>query len=288
MAKLHRAGLLADYINETIIKSPFFDCFEKNDIEDFVTFSFEQITKEVFKKEAIYDPSLNYIDDYYWAGLNIMNIMMNLSVPLKRILITMSLKEAVGAFELYHEMHVRKFLDHYLELESQRSVLKVLRNEQGFSIANIAYLTCIKQSLLKLYDASNNALFGASFSNLIKISTLFGVSIDAFKRKSTYAPFSQFILQSKVFRPLLIDAILRYFNVKDGVSYILIDHYIEDKEIRKLLGDYKTIVDLSNPFGVIRMSSNRINRKYLSKAEFYFVYQMTIEKLRAHTDDLIF
>lgn len=288
IAKLHHAGLLIDYINDTIVRSPFFDCFEKNDIDDFMTLSFESITKEVFKKEVIYDSSLNYVDDYYWAGLSVMNVMMNLGIPLKRILIIMPLKEAVGAFEVFHQMHPARFLEHYLELESGRSVLKALRNEAGLSIPEIGYLTGIKTPILNVYNSSNSALLGGSFSNLTKLSVLFGVPVDAFRKESNFAPFSQYILHSKAFEPILIDGILGYFKIKEGASFVAVDRYLEEKETKALLKDHKVIVDLSNPFGIIRVSSNRICRKYLPDEGFRFIYKAAISKLKAQTDDLIF
>lgn len=190
IAKLHSAGLLTDYINDTIIKSPFFDCFEKNDLEDFATLSFESITKAVFKKEVVYDYSLNYVNSYYWAGLSVMSIVMNLGMPLKRALLIMPLKEIVGAFDIYHEMHAEQFLNRYLELENERSLLKILRSSADLSVSKVSYLTGIKSSLLNLLDRSNDALFGTSLSNLAKLSQLFDISIDVFKRKSSLVPFS--------------------------------------------------------------------------------------------------
>ena len=288
IAKLHRAGLLTEYIGDAIIKSPFFDCFENNDINDFMTLSFEAITKMVFNKEVLYDNATNYINDYYWAGQSIMNIMMNLEVPLKRILLIMPLQEIVGAFEVYHEMHDQNFLEHYLELEKERSLLKAIRSERGLSIPDIAYLTGIKASVLNLYDRSNDALFVSSFSNLTRLSNLFGISIDAFRTKSSFEPISQYVMQSKAFEPILVDGILKYFHIKDDATYTTVDHYLDDREIRALLDNHKAIVDLSNPFGIIHKSSNRIIRKYLSKEEFIFIHKAAIEKLKEQTNDLIF
>ena len=288
IAKLHRVGLLTDYINDTIVHSPFFDCFEKNDLREFMTLSFESITKEVFKKEVAFDYSLNYIDDYYWAGLNIMNVMMNLDIPLKRILIVMPLKEVVGAFELYHEMHEERFLNHYLELESERSLLKLLRNTAGLPISKISFLTGIKASLLSLIDYSNATLFGTSFSNLTKLSVLFDISIDIFKKKSTFVAFSQYILQSKTFEPIFMNSILRYFNMKDDATYTVVYDYMDEKGYRTLLSKHKVIIDASNPYGVIYSASNRVQRKYMSKEEFAFIYKGSIEKLRLLTNELIF
>lgn len=288
IAKLHSVGLLTDYINDTIVKSPFFDCFEKNVIEDFMNLSFENITKVVFKKDVIYDYSLNYVNDYYWAGLSVMNIMMNLEIPLKRILLIMPLKEIVGAYNLYHEMHVEQFLKHYSELENERCLLKILRNSVDLSISKISYLTGIKTSILSLMDYSNATLFGTSFSNLSKLSFLFKLPIDIFRKKSLFVPFSQYIFESKSFEPILVKNILDYFNIKEETTYTIIYNYVDEKEIKMLLKENKVIIDLSNPFGVIYLSSNRHTRKYLSKEEMSFIYKTSIETLKTQLNELIF
>lgn len=288
IAKLHSVGLLAEYINDTIIKSSFFDCFENNNIEDFMNLSFENITKTIFKKEVVYDYSIDYINPYYWAGLSIMSIMMNLQIPLKRILLIMPLKEFLGAYEIYHEMHVSQLFDHYLELENKRSLLKILRKDANLSLSKISYLTDIKTSLLNLFDYSNATLFATSFSNLTKLSNLFDVSISVFRKKSSFVAFSQYVLQSKEFEPILINRVLEYFNINDDATHMAVYQYMDEKEIKKLLKQYKVIIDLSNPFGVIYISSNRVARKYLSNEEFIFIYQASIEKLKLDIGNHIF
>ena len=288
ISKLHSVGFLPDYINQVITKSPFFDCFENNELNDFMSLSFEAITKEVFGREVIYDYSLRYVDDYYWAGLSIMEIMMNLEIPLKRILTIMSLQEIVGAYELYHEMNINKFLDHYLELENDRCLLKILRNNASLSIPNISFLTGIKLSLLKIMDYSNATLFATSFSNLSKLSILFNVSINIFKKKSNFIPFSKYMIRSKEFEPLLSRNILQYFNLDISSSYFTNYEYLEDKEIRNILKTNKLIIDLSNPFGVIYISSNRINKRYLSSEEAALIYKKSIDELRPQLTEHLF
>ena len=288
IAKLHDASFLTDFINDVIIKSPFFDCFENNDLTDFMTLSFETITEKYFGKEVVYDYSHNLINAYYWAGLSIMEIMMNLEIPLKRILIVMPLKEIVALYEPYHEMHPEQFLKHYQELENQRSVLKLLRNDANLSISKISYLTNIKSSLLNIIDNSNATLFGTSFSNLTKLSRLFNVSISVFKKKTSYVPYSSLIINSKTAEPILVKYILTYFNFSSGDKITITKNYLEDKEIKNLLKHYKVVVDLSNPFGVLYISSNRINRKYLTKEEFSFIYLKTIDELKLQVEGLLF
>lgn len=288
LAKLHDAAFLTDYINDVIIKSSFFDCFENNNLNDFMTLSFETITEKYFGKEVVYDYSHNLINAYYWAGLRIMDIMMNLEIPLKRILIVLPLKEIVGLYEPYHEMHPDQLLQHYQELESQRSVLKTLRKAANLSIVKINYLTDIKIPLLNIIDNSNATLFGTSFSNLTKLARLFNVSISVFKKKTSYVPYSSIIINSKNNEPILVKNILAYFNFSTSDNIFITRNYLDEKEIKNLLKQYKAVVDLSNPFGILYKASNRINHKYLTKEEFTFIYLKTINELRLQIEGLLF
>lgn len=287
IAKLHDAGLPIDYINQVIVKSPFFDCFEKNDLNEFMTMSFETITEKIFGKEVVYDYSKEFINPYYWAGLEVMDVMANLEVPLKRILLIMPLKEIIGCFDVYHEMHHSQFLNHYQHIENSRNVLRVLRDDAGYSNSKISYLTGIKQSLLNIMDRTNATLFGTSFSNLTKLSQLFDVSIDVFKKKTSYLPYSDVLLKSKTFEPIFVKNILQYFNFDEADAFTISERYIEDKESRALLVNNKVIVSLSDPFGVIYVSSNRINRKYLAKEEFFFLYKKSLDELRIQVSEQI-
>lgn len=286
LAKLHDAGFLLDYINQVIVKSPFFDCFENNELTGFMNKSIETITKEVFGKEVIYNYSHNMINPYYWAGLSIMEIMMNINVPIKRILLIMPLKEIVGCFDVYHEMHPKQFVDHYLELENKRSLFRILRNEKDLSISKISALTGIKKSLLQYFDYSSSTFLATSFSNLNKLSRLFDVSLDVFKKNSNYIPYSSSIIFSKDYKSIFIKNIADYYGGKQNITAI--DKYIDNKEARKLLNQHQIIVDISNPFGVIYISSNRIIRKYLNKEEFMFLYCNFIEVIKTKTAGLVF
>ena len=288
LSKLHDAEFLTDYINDVIVKSPFFDCFENNNLIDFMTLSFETIAEKYFGKEVVFDYSHNLINEYYWAGLTIMEVMMNLEIPLKRILIVMPLREIVTLYEPYHEMHPMQFLRHYQEIEGQRNILKVLRNEANLSISKISYLTGIKAPLLNIMDNSNATLFATSFSNLTKLANLFNISISVLKKKTSFVPYSFSLLNSKTVEPILVNIILNYFNATSNDKHVVIHNYMEDKDIKNLLKEYKVVVDLSNPYGILYISSNRINRKYLTEEEFSFLYIKTIDELRLIVDGLLF
>ena len=288
ISKLTQAGFLVDYINDVMVNSPFFDCFEKNDLEEFMTLSLETIAEKVFKKEVVFNNAYDPVNAYYWAGLSIMDIMANYKVPLKRILIVMPLREIVTCFNPFHEMDPIQFCEYYLKKEDSCSILKILRKEKRLSLSDISNLTEIKLTLLKILDTSNASLMATSFRNLNRLSELFSVSLDVFKKESNFLPYSSYMVQGQTFGPILMKNIIMYFGFDKDTQFVKVDFYKEDKEIRELLKENKLILDMSNPFGIYYMSQHRIIRKYLTKEEFSFLYKKSIKELSTNSVGLIF
>ena len=287
ISKLNEAGFLLDYINDTIIKSSFFDCFENNDLNDFMNLSFETITERIFGKEVVFSQMYNPINPYYWAGQTAMEIMMNYKVPLKRILLIMPLKEIVGSYTVYHEMNPIKFCEYYLQKEREKSIFKKLRRDNNLSIPNVSFLTAINPSILKIFDKSNDTLLSTSFRNIKRLANLFSLSSDVFKKESDYLPFSKYLINSKEFGSILCRNIMTYYGF-DSAKFLTINHYYDDKEIKVMLIDNKVIVDVSNPFGVIFYSSRKLTHKYLNEKEFYYIYRNTVNDVAEYIDGLLF
>ena len=288
LSKLHESGLPSEYINQVIIESPFFDCFEKNNLDALLSLSLEKITSDIFRKEVIYDYSLKPGDPYYWAGLTIMSVMMNLRIPLKRVLLTMTLPEIVSCFALYHEMNDEQFLEHFASIGKERSLLKIIRKDKGLSLSKISFLTGIKLPTLVKADASTEALLSTSFSSLSLLTDLFSLSADVFKRVSSYVPYSNSILRSEKMETILGKNLCLYFNIPAGKGFSITREYVESKEIRRLLRENKALVDLSDPFGIIYFSCGRVKRKLLRKEEFLLLYQKSVQELKEQVDGLVF
>jgi len=277
IAKLHDAGFLSEYINQVILESSFFDCFENNNIDEFMSLSFETITEKVFRREVVFDYYSELSSEFYWAGSVIFELLSIYHIPLKRVLLVCPLIEVVEKYNPYHEMHIEQFYYHYLELEKQRSVVKILREEKGLSLSRISFLTDINISSLKKYDGSNSALFGTSFLNLTKLANLLDISIDAFKGESSFCYINFSMFNNEEFKSLFVKTMIQYFNFDPNEKYEIIDAYKSSEEFRKLLLKNKYLVDISHSFGLLYMSSNRIIPKYLSNSEMHLMYQKVID-----------
>lgn len=287
IAKLHDAGFLTEYINEIMIQSSFFDCFEKNELSKFMDASFETIAASVFNKETIFDLNSPLSSEYYWAGLAIMDVVMNYHIPLKRFLLLFPLSDVVGSFNVFHEMHPIQFCEHYLAHEKRTSLLDILKKERGIKLSKVSDLTGISISSLRAFEKNNDALFATSFTNLSNLSKLFDINVDVFKKESSFQPFNLVMLQNPQFKEILVNNLLSYFNL-EGKTYKIIETFVDDKNKRLLLKKYNVLVDISNPFGVVYYSLNRMVYKYLNNNILFFIYKKTTTEFTKNSEDLFY
>lgn len=288
LSKLHIANLLTSYINEVIVKSNFFDCFENNDFEEFMSLSFETIAETVFGEEVVFNYSLDYINEYYWAGLEYMDLLFNYGVPLKRAMIVFPLINMVNLYYPYHEAHSIKTCEYYLELEKNTPVLNVLREEKNIQLSKLAFITKINEKTLRLFGSSNAALFSTSITTLKKLANFFNLDISVFMTKSSCIPFSDVFFKNEIFRDTFKDEMLKYFGIKQNDSVNFFYDNLDSKELRKEIKTSKLLVILSSPYGVAKMQNNKMVEKYLSDTEFLYIYANSCEIFKTKIDSLLF
>lgn len=289
ISRLFEAKLLTDYVNKCILESSFFDCFENNDLDKFMNASFETIAKEVFRFEYVFDYGQGFVPQYYWAGLSIMEIVLNYDIPLKRILTIFPLSDVVGCFDPYHEMHPIQICEHYLKYKEKAvPLLKILRESKNLSLSEVSYLTKINVNTLRMLDNDNASLFSTSFENITKLATLFNVHPNIFKKKSDFVPFSMDALKINEFKAIFIEELLGFYGYDKSINYFVNYEILSDKQYRNLLKEYKIVVDFNNEFGIVKKQNNRLTFKRLDNEQILFVYKNSLDKYRLTVTGLVF
>ena len=284
LAILHNEGYLDDAIDNMIIKSSFFDCFENNDVDLFMNTGIEDIVMNVFGKNIIVDYNSPLVSEYYWAGQNYIQIMLNNNVPLKRIFILLPLRKMVDLFSKYHEMNPIKLCERYNEIEKSVSLLKVLRADSTYSIRKLAFLTGIKEITLKSYELNNDKLFNASSGNINKISNQFNIPRYIFVKESSFVPYFDFLFKDDEFIDNFTNNICIYLNIENEKAKF-VDYHLESKEIIKLLKKYKKIIYIKKP-GIIYSTRGQY---ILSEKEYMSLWKLTIIKIISlHSKELYF
>lgn len=274
LSVLHTEGFLDDAIDNGIIESTFFDCFENNNVNLFVNTGIEEIIQTVFSKSIYVDYNKALISEYYWAGQSYIQIMLNSNVPLKRALMLLPLKDMIDLYPVYHEMNPVKIRLKYKEIEDNVSILKVIRNINGYSIRKLSFLTGIKEITLATYDKSNEKLFNASSNNINKLLNVFNISKSIFNKESSYVPYFEFMFEDKEFVDLFLNNICEYLNI-DIQEIKSIVYLLDSKTIKKDLKKYKKLIYIKKP-GII-YSSRKVQQ--LEEKEYLSLFKKTIAEI---------
>ena len=86
-------------------------------------------------------------------------------------------------YDVYHEMDFSALLECYNELEKEKTILRALCEEKHVSLSKLSKGTGISVNTLMKYNASDNALYKASFQNIIEIAAFLDAPISLFKER---------------------------------------------------------------------------------------------------------
>ena len=236
-------------INYKILSDDFFDFFEKNDLS-FLGEQYQTIAKQLFNANIINET--NNTNPLYWAGIEYMNICLNLFIPLKQVVLLCPLQEMINHYDIYHEMNDIEILKEFLNNEYKRSILKNARKLRNVTINELSVLTNISSQTLKYYEKSNDNLFNASFINIEKIARALDLSLSIFKRKSSFVYINKNLLENNDYISTLKGIIKKYYNIKEN------DFIFELKETALIKYGKKQIIIDSELFKKFILLTNYI------------------------------
>lgn len=222
---LLKSGLTYEFIEERIIKDPFFLFLENNSVEVFLKTPFEKIINYVFHKEVYIDYSTPLISEYVWAGEMYITIMANERIPLQRLFLLIPIGEMLSLFEPYHEMNNYYLVQKYLQDYDKRSIVKKLLNEKDLSVRELSTLTNVNIKTLLSY-MTNEKLFKASVNNAYQLSKFFDVPICLFNQQTAFKPFSPSLLKDPQMLSLFVLSLVDYLNV--NINDLIINQSYDD------------------------------------------------------------
>ena len=272
---LLRSGLTQEYIEEKIVRDPYFLFMENNDIESFLKTPFETIIKRVFNKEVYIDYSLPLVSEYVWAGEMYITIALNENIPLQRLFLLMPISVMLSLFNPYHEMNNYQLVKRYIDEYDKKSVLKLLAKEKDLSIREIAALTGISNKTLLSY-LDNKKLFKASSNNVYLLSSFFNVPFCLLNKESAFLSFSSSYLKDYQILSSFIIALSNYLDI--DVHQILINQSNLDLEKVEAVKD-KYIFHV-NSLSVITVKRNKKFIKYLDKNEVAYLGKEALNDIK--------
>jgi len=239
----HLNGLSDEYITHCILYSPYFDCFELNNVNKFLDDSFEYILSTVFRLEIV----RNYRElssEHYWAGSMIFSIMINTLTPLKRIALLYPLKDMIKDFYVYHEMNEIELIKRYLEIEQNKSILKEALEERHLSYSFLETMSNIPFITLRNLSKNEN-LYKTNGNNISNLSSCLSLSSSIFFKQSSFIVIDEETLQVPFIQESLKRQLseLYKFDIDNSIFYV--DNTV-NKEMLDQVKNNKTIIVISS------------------------------------------
>ena len=167
-------GLAASDFVKKIEANKYDDYFNKS-----ITEIFESITTSYIKE----DDSFGIYNDAYWSGIAYFYLYEKTHKPFSYLFLKLPLELLLDLYPVYHEMDLSSLYEHFQKLEQERTILRALCQDYHSSLTKINKATLININTLSKYNASDEALYNASFQNIIKIANYFDVPISLFAEK---------------------------------------------------------------------------------------------------------
>lgn len=203
-------------ITMALVESNILDLLEENNLNRFMHLSNEEIAIRLFPGIQLSRNEGSYIDEFFWSGIQYMNIFLNYRIPLRTIILLLPVEDMVKKYEIYHQMNeielCKDFIDHEY---CKKSILKIFRERRNVSTRQLSLLSNIPEPTIKRLEASNNNLYNASSNTIQLLSTTLGIDSTFLKRKSSFLPFTYSTLNNSSFMTSLSIVIGRYFLKKE-------------------------------------------------------------------------
>lgn len=164
-------------------KSEFIKRIENNKYDDYFNKSIKDIYESVTGNMLGEDNGFGVYNDAYWSAVSYFDLHLKTNKPFAYLFIKLPLNKMLNMYDVYHEMDFSALLERFNELEKEKTILRAICEEKHVSISKLSKGTGISVNTLSKYNASDNALYKASFQNIIEIAAFFDAPISLFKER---------------------------------------------------------------------------------------------------------
>lgn len=179
LAIYHKINFLA--FTKALEKSEFIKKIENGQYDDYFNNSLQRIFFDITKRKIDGDNSFGIYNDAYWCGYSYFELQQKTKKSFSFIFLKLPLTKMIDIYSIYHEMDFSSLFNYFYELNKEKTILRALCEEKHCSLPKLSTSTGISKATLAKYNASDDALYNASFQNIYKISMYFEVPISLFK-----------------------------------------------------------------------------------------------------------
>ncbi len=162
-------------------RSELIEKIENKAYDDYFNHSIKDLFYDITNYCVDEDTSYGIYNDAYWCGFSYYELFIRLKKPFSYIFLKLSFSKMIDIYSIYHEMDISSLINYFLQIEKEKTILRVLCEQKGCSLSKLSEETGISHNTISKYNASDDALYNASFQTIIKIAKYFS------------APFSLFI-----------------------------------------------------------------------------------------------
>ena len=161
-------------------KSEFVQKVEADEYDDYFNKSILEIFENITSNTLSEDDSYGVYNDAYWSAVSYFEIHLKTGKSFSYIFLKLPLEKMMDLYPVYHEMDFSSLYEYFQDQEKERTILRALCQDYHSSLSKISKATGISVNTLMKYNASDSALYKASFQNVIKIAKFFDVPISLF------------------------------------------------------------------------------------------------------------
>ena len=164
-------------------KNEFVQKIEANKYDDYFNKSIMEMFESITSSTIREDDSFGIYNDAYWSGVSYFDLHLKTNKPFSYIFLKLPFERMLDIYDVYHEMDFSSLYEYFQKLEQEKTILRLLCEQNHKSLSKISKATSISINTLSKYNASDEALYKASFQNIIKIANYFDVPISLFIEK---------------------------------------------------------------------------------------------------------
>ena len=128
------------------------------------------------------DTSYGIYNDAYWSGYQYFELHKSLHKSFSFIFLKLPLAKMIDLYSIYHEMEFSSLLDYFSKIDNSKTILRLLCEQKGCSIAELSAKTGVNKATLSKYNASDDSMYKGSLENVYKIAKYFDYPISLFVR----------------------------------------------------------------------------------------------------------
>ena len=166
-----------------LARSAFVSNIEKGRFSEIVYCNLEKLFYEITRFEIKKDDSYGVYNAAYWCGEAYYYLFNKLHKSFSYISLKLPFEKLIDLYTIFHEMDYSSLLKYFSVHEKDKTILRVLCEQNHCSINKLSKATGVSPNTLSKYNASDDSLYKGSFQNIIKIQTYFDCPVSLFIEK---------------------------------------------------------------------------------------------------------